>query len=70
MQLKGNEMKIGKLDINKWSYNGNKLHNPLVIIWKLILYIPLFVSLVVFSGLIGLFNLDFEQAIETFKDNM
>ena len=47
-------MQIGKLDIRKWTYNNYKLANPIFICWKLILFIPLIVSLAIFSGLIAL----------------
>ncbi len=63
-------MQIGKLNIRKWTYANRELANPILICWKLILYIPLIISLTIFSGLIGLFNLDFEHAIDTFKENL
>lgn len=63
-------MQIGKLNIRKWTYANMKLANPILICWKLILYIPLIISLTIFSGLIGLFNLDLDSAIDTFKENL
>lgn len=39
-------MSLKKLNIRKWTYNGMKLNNPVVILWKLIWYVPLQISLV------------------------
>lgn len=48
-------MKIGKLDINNWNYDGDKLRNPFDIIWRLFWWIPykLFQSLAFISLYIG-----------------
>lgn len=63
-------MQIGKLNIRKWTYDKRKLVNPILICWKLILYFPLIISLAIFSVLIGLFHLDFQYAIDKFKNNL
>lgn len=34
-------MKIGKLDIKRWTYNGMKLSNPALILWRLIWFVPI-----------------------------
>ena len=40
-------MKIGKLDITKWTYAGNKLNNPLIVAWKLFWFVPFKISLLI-----------------------
>lgn len=62
-------MKIGKLDFKTWSYDSRELNNPFVIIWKLTVWGPLMVSLIVFSALNALFHLDLEYFKETFNNN-
>lgn len=40
-------MKIGKLNIKNWTYAGSKLNNPIVILWKLIWFIPFKISVLI-----------------------
>lgn len=40
-------MKIGKLDIKEWTYAGCRLNNPLLIIWKLIWFVPFKISVLI-----------------------
>lgn len=62
-------MQIGKLNVTEWRWNGRKLANPFLIVWKLIWVIPVYCALGLLALLIAVFNLDIEMGIDVFNNN-
>jgi hypothetical protein len=65
------KMQIGKFTFKdrKWFYNDRQLANPIVIIWKFLWIIPVYVSLAAFAVTVALFNLDVGELERVWKDN-
>ena len=44
-----------KFDLKTWTYAGNKLNNPIIIIWKLLWIVPLkfFLAITCLCALLG-----------------
>lgn len=62
-------MQIGKLNITEWTWNNMKLANPLRIIWNLIWIIPVYLALVIFAIIVGIYELDYAIFEDIIKEN-
>lgn len=54
-----------RLDIRNWKYNGRKLANPFIILWKLLLIIPLWICIILTGIMFALFERDFSRIRST-----
>lgn len=65
-------MKLGKFRIKnrRWYYANHELENPIVIIWKCTWLVPLFISLIIFSLIVALYNRDISDIAGTWTKNL
>lgn len=62
-------MKLGKLDLKTWTYNGLPLHNPIRLLWNIIM-LPVYITvLFLFCIVVFLVTLDFRDCVDTWKEN-
>ena len=64
-------MKIGKLEWNSkgWFWDGQSIHPPYIMLWRVFWLIPYTVVLVLFCVVICITTLDTYQARQVLRDN-
>jgi integral membrane sensor domain MASE1 len=60
-------MKFGKFTVQnrRWYYNEKRLQNPIVIVWKALLIIPIYAVACILGVLVALFDRDIESFSDT-----
>lgn len=64
-------MQMGKFTFQnrKWYYNDRQLANPFIIIWKIIWFIPVIVSLTIFAFIVTVFSMDISEFERVWKEH-
>lgn len=56
------------INFRKWTFEGRELANPLRIIWRLIMIVPVFSSLILYGLTRALYDLDYQTFVDTWED--
>ncbi len=56
------------INFRTWTFEGRKLANPLRIIWRIIIILPLFLIFFLYCTMRALYDLDYQTFIDTWEN--